>query len=131
MPFMDYRIVNYVNSLPYSSKIGNGYTKRIVRDAIDPYLPKGVTWRKTKVGFSTPIVDWMQNELSEWFLDIVNSKDFLESELIDNPLQLGQKITKIVKAENNDFNSAQKCWTQLSPFIWEKALLKKSIKAEI
>ena len=110
MPFMDYRIVNYVNSLPYSSKIGNGYTKRIVRDALDPYLPKEVTWRKTKVGFSSPIVDWMQNELSDWFLDTVNSKAFLESQLVEKPENLRKDITKIVKAEINDFSAAQQCW---------------------
>tara|TARA_Y100001935_G_C17309782_1_gene515000 strand:+ start:86 stop:1600 length:1515 start_codon:yes stop_codon:yes gene_type:complete len=127
MPFMDYRIVNYVNSLPYSSKIGNGYTKRIVRDALDPYLPKEVTWRKTKVGFSSPIVDWMQNELSDWFLDTVNSKAFLESQLVEKPENLRKDITKIVKAEINDFSAAQQCWTSLSPFIWEQALLKRKL----
>lgn len=127
MPFMDYRIVNFVNSLPYSSKIGKGYTKRIVRDALDPFLPKEVTWRKTKVGFSSPIVDWMQNELSSWFLDTVNSKDFLESELVENPGKLKREITEIVQKESSDFSKAQHCWTRLSPFIWEKAVLKKTL----
>lgn len=127
MPFMDYRIVNYVNSLPYSSKIGNGYTKRIVRDAINPYLPEEVTWRKTKVGFSSPIVNWMQNELSDWFLDTVNRKDFLESNLVEKPSQLGKIITKIVKGEINDFVTAQECWGKLSPFIWEQAVLKRTM----
>ena len=125
MPFMDYRIVNFVNSLPYSSKIGNGYTKRIIRDAIDPYLPKEVTWRKTKVGFSTPIVDWMQNELSDWFLDNVNSKAFLECNLIDDQKKLQQRITALVKRKNNQFTEAQSCWTALSPYLWEKSVLSR------
>ena len=30
MPFMDHRIVTFVNSLPYSSKFGNGYTKTLL-----------------------------------------------------------------------------------------------------
>ena len=46
MPFMDHRIVSFVNSLPYSSKLGNGYTKKLIRDALDPYMPKEITWRK-------------------------------------------------------------------------------------
>ncbi len=125
MPFMDYRLVNYVNSLPYTSKIGNGYTKRIIRDAIDPYLPKEVTWRKTKIGFSSPIVDWMQNELSEWFMDNVHAKSFVESNLVSNPLQLQKEITAIVKKETSDFSKAQKCWTAFSPYLWEKAVLNR------
>lgn len=123
MPFMDHRIVNFVNSLPYSSKIGGGYTKRIVRDALDPYMPKEVTWRKSKIGFSSPIVNWMQNDLSDWFLSTINDTDFLQSNLVSNPKDLQTKITKIVKGENNEFSDAQKCWSELSPYIWEKSVL--------
>jgi asparagine synthase (glutamine-hydrolysing) len=125
MPFMDHRIVSFLNSVPYSTKIGNGYTKRIVRDALDPFLPKEVTWRKSKVGFSSPIVDWMQNELSDWFMDTVNSNSFLESGLVSNPNQLKDRITAIVNKENHNFSEAQRCWTELSPYIWEKAILKR------
>ncbi|MCL6266235.1 asparagine synthase (glutamine-hydrolyzing) [Flagellimonas myxillae] len=127
MPFMDHRIVSFVNSLPYSSKIGNGYTKRIVRDALDPFLPKEVTWRKSKIGFSSPIVDWMQNELSEWFMDLVNSSSFLQSELVSDPEQLRNKITAIVNKENHNFTAAQKCWSDLSPYIWGKAVLNRNM----
>ncbi|WP_228237527.1 asparagine synthase (glutamine-hydrolyzing) [Allomuricauda sp. M10] len=125
MPFMDHRIVSFLNSVPYSTKIGNGYTKRIVRDALDPFLPKEVTWRKSKVGFSSPIVDWMQNELSDWFMDTVNSNSFLQSGLVTDPHQLKDRITAIVNKENHNFSEAQKCWTELSPYIWEKAILKR------
>ena len=127
MPFMDHRIVNFVNSLPYSSKIGNGYTKRIVRDALDPYLPKEVTWRKSKVGFSSPIVDWMQNDLKEWFMDTLNETSFAESNLVSNPKELRTKITQIIDGKNNSFNDAQKCWSEFSPYIWEKAVLKRKV----
>ncbi|NER11528.1 asparagine synthase (glutamine-hydrolysing) [Muriicola jejuensis] len=125
MPFMDHRIVSFVNSLPYSSKIGNGYTKRIVRDALDPYLPKEVTWRKTKVGFSSPIVDWMQNDLKEWFLDITHSGAFLRSDLVSDPKTLQKEIGNIVNRESHSFADAQKCWTDLSPYIWGEAVLKR------
>ena len=125
MPFMDYRIVNFMNSLPYSSKIGNGFTKRIVRDALNPYLPKEVTWRKTKVGFSTPIVNWMQNELSEWFMDITNSMEFKNSSLIDDPKNLRETITDIVNKKNSSNKTASDSWTKLSYHIWEKAVLNR------
>ncbi len=125
MPFMDHRIVNFVNSLPYSSKIGEGYTKRIVRDALDPYLPKEVTWRKSKVGFSSPIVNWMQNDLKEWFMDTLNEPSFLQSGLVANPIELKAKITQIVEGKINSFDQAQKCWSEFSPYIWGKSILKR------
>lgn len=125
MPFMDHRIVNFVNSLPYSSKIGGGYTKKLIRDAIDPFLPKEVTWRKSKIGFSSPIVDWMQNDLREWFLDTTHSTSFLESQLVDNPKALQTKILSIANKENNSFSLAQQSWRELSSYLWEEAVLKR------
>ncbi len=128
MPFMDHRIVSFINSLPYSSKFGQGYTKKIIRDAMDPYMPKEVTWRKSKIGFNTPIVNWMQGDLKKWFGDIIHSKDFLECQLVDNPKKLQSDILKIINKKNNQFSSAEKAWVQLNPYLWEKAVIKKDYK---
>ncbi len=122
MPFMDHRIVTYINSLPYSSKFSNGYTKRIIRDALDPYMPKEVTWRKEKIGFNSPIVDWMQKDLKDWFLDTVHEQNFIECSLIDNPKQLQERVLNIVNKKNSDFSEAERVWTELSTYIWEKSI---------
>ena len=130
MPFMDHRVVSYVNSLPHSSKFGNGYTKKMIRDAMDPYMPKEITWRKSKIGFNTPIIDWMQGDLREWFGDTVHDSAFISSELIDNPMQLKSDIMSIVNKKNSNYLEAQKCWTELSPYIWGKSTLNKNYKYE-
>ena len=124
MPFMDHRIVSFVTSLPYSSKFGNGYTKKLIRDAIDPYMPKEITWRKSKIGFNSPIVDWMQGDLKEWFLDTVHEKGFMESSLIDNPSDLQSQILSIVNKNTNSYVLAENSWKNLTPYIWEKAIKK-------
>jgi len=128
MPFMDHRIVSYVNSLPYGSKFGNGYTKKMIRDAMDPYMPKEITWRKSKIGFNTPIVDWMQGDLREWFSDTVHNQTFIESDLVDNQLQLKSEIMSIVDGKNSNYYEAQKCWTELSPYIWGESTLNKNYR---
>ena len=124
MPFMDHRIVSFVTSLPYSSKFGNGYTKKLIRDAMDPYMPKEITWRKSKIGFNSPIVDWMQGDLKEWFLDTVHEKGFMESSLIDNPSDLQSQILSIVNKNTNSYVLAENSWKNLTPYIWEKAIKK-------
>ncbi len=128
MPFMDHRLVSFVNSLPYTSKMGGGYTKKLIRDAIDPYLPKEVTWRKSKIGFTSPIVDWMQNDLNEWFSDTVHSKSFLESALVDNPEVLKSNIMNIASGKSNNFVTAQDSWRDLTPYIWGKSVLDRNHK---
>ena len=37
MPFMDHRLVTYTFSLPWTSKVGGTYTKRIMRDALKEF----------------------------------------------------------------------------------------------
>jgi asparagine synthase (glutamine-hydrolysing) len=128
MPFMDHRIVSYINSLPSSSKFGKGYTKKIIRDALDPYMPKEITWRKSKIGFNSPIVNWMQGDLKSWFMDIVHDKEFEQSDLINNPLKLKNEIVKIINKKDSSYSSAEKCWSELSPYLWGQAVLNKDYK---
>ena len=125
MPFMDHRLVTFVNSLPYSSKFGGGYTKKLLRDAMNPFMPKEITWRKSKIGFNSPIVDWMQGDLKEWFLDTVHDKAFLESSLVDNPKSIQSKTLEIANKKSNSFIEAERNWTKLNPYLWEKSIIRR------
>lgn len=53
LPFLDYRLVEYVAGLPVSYRVGDGWQKRILRDAMHE-LPDAVRWRRQKNGFSAP-----------------------------------------------------------------------------
>jgi asparagine synthase (glutamine-hydrolysing) len=85
MPFMDWRIVSYVFSLPLESKIGGGYTKRILRDAMMGLMPEVIRTRKRKIGINAPMIEWFSGELKEFILDEVNSSEFLQSEIWNGP----------------------------------------------
>jgi asparagine synthase (glutamine-hydrolysing) len=87
MPFMDHRLVQYVFSLPTSGKLGNGFTKRILRDAMAGLMPETIRLRKLKTGLNAPIYDWYNNKLSQVVLDEVNSSAFLNS-----PYWNGKKV---------------------------------------
>ena len=50
-PFLDYRIVELGLQLPPAYLFKNGWTKYILRKAMEPYLPKKILWRKDKMGF--------------------------------------------------------------------------------
>lgn len=79
MPFLDYRLVRYVFSLPMQSKLGGGFTKRILREAMKGILPEPIRTRKLKTGFNAPLQSWYRNELKTLLLDEVNSASFLSS----------------------------------------------------
>ena len=59
VPFLDYRLVEYVFSLPATLKIRNGWTKWILRQAMRGILPEEIRFRRDKLGFPTPERTWL------------------------------------------------------------------------
>jgi asparagine synthase (glutamine-hydrolysing) len=60
LPYMDYRLVEYCFGLPAGEKIGEGYTKRVLRSALAGIMIDKVRLRRSKNGFHTPIRDWIR-----------------------------------------------------------------------
>jgi asparagine synthase (glutamine-hydrolysing) len=76
MPFMDYRLVEYCFSLPTESKLGGGYTKRILRDAMKGIVPEEILTRTFKVGIAAPFQHWLNTYLKEWALEKMKTDKF-------------------------------------------------------
>jgi len=85
MPFLDYRLVEYSFSLPNASKVGGGFTKRILREAMKGVVPQRILKDKLKLGFHPPQIEWFNNSNSmrEWMMEIVADKTFTESTIFD------------------------------------------------
>jgi asparagine synthase (glutamine-hydrolysing) len=60
VPFTDHRLVEYVLDIPACYKIHDGWTKYILRKAVEDILPPEVVWRRDKIGFETPETKWLQ-----------------------------------------------------------------------
>ena len=74
MPFMDYRLVEFIFSLPLSAKIGEGYTKLILRKAMKNRIDESLRTRTYKVGIGSPVEYWFKNDLKSWMMDMTNEK---------------------------------------------------------
>jgi len=61
VPFLDHRLVEYVNSIPSIYKIHNGWSKWLLRLAMRDLLPEKILWRKDKKGFPTPVESWLRH----------------------------------------------------------------------
>jgi len=122
MPFMDHRIVTLAFSLPWTSKVRGGYSKAIVRDAMAPFMPHGVTYRKTKIGFNSPIIDWMKGPLKPFFLDTISSQSFKTSNFIDAQ-QVDRAVRYAIDNQDAKFSDGERAWMLLTPYLWERAVL--------
>jgi asparagine synthase (glutamine-hydrolysing) len=67
--------------LPDEYKISKGWTKNLLRNAVSPFLPKEVVWRKDKLGFNAPEEEWLA-KINDEFSDSVKNSEILK-ELID------------------------------------------------
>jgi asparagine synthase (glutamine-hydrolysing) len=78
LPFLDYRLVEYLFSLPSDQKITWGTTKVVLRNAMKDILPEEVRNRRDKMGFVTPEDIWFRTILRNPIGDIINSKSFAD-----------------------------------------------------
>ncbi|MDE6713236.1 MAG: asparagine synthase (glutamine-hydrolyzing) [Lachnospiraceae bacterium] len=121
MPFMDYRIVSFAYSIPWRSKLNGGYGKKIVRDMAAPFMDKAVMYRKGKIGFNSPMTEWLMGDMKEFILDMVHSKDFYECELL-NPLDVSIRVNEFYKNNKGTYSEGEAIWMLLVPFFWKKAM---------
>jgi len=61
------------------SKIGDGYSKKILRDSMKGIMPEIIRTRKLKIGLNAPLPEWFEKDLKEFILDSVNSSSFIQS----------------------------------------------------
>lgn len=64
-PFLDWRVAAFAFALPEDAKVGASWSKRILREAFAPMLPDAVAWRRDKLGFTAPMLDWIKGGLRE------------------------------------------------------------------
>lgn len=73
LPFMDYRLVEFNLNLSSEHKINGGWSKFILRKFLEDKLPFDVTWRKKKMGFEAPEMNWIKEHEPIMKQEILNS----------------------------------------------------------
>jgi len=107
LPFLSHELVEFIFSLPAKFKIRNGWTKWLLRTSMNEKLPGSITWRKDKVGFEPPQLQWMQDKkLQEMIQD---AKNKLVNEKILKPEVLNKKIIPKAAHEGDNYD-----WRYLS-----------------
>jgi asparagine synthase (glutamine-hydrolysing) len=76
MPFMDFRLVEFVCSVPPAYKIHAGWTKWLGRAAMAGTLPDEVVWRRDKMGWPVPEQEWFGGPLAPWLRQQIDGSRF-------------------------------------------------------
>jgi asparagine synthase (glutamine-hydrolysing) len=82
VPFIEHRLIEFVMKVPAVYKIHNGWSKHLLRNAMEGLLPKDIQWRKDKMGFVTPEETWIQN-LRPHFVSLIRQQECRSSRFAD------------------------------------------------
>lgn len=117
VPFLDYRIIEFVFGLPDDFIIREGRTKALLRDAMIDIVPIEILERRDKIGYETPDAHWLKTEgfqklLDDWFLrDEPLCKEYIDVK------KLRQQIKEHVFKNKNH---ARNLWKAIFLEAWFK-----------
>jgi asparagine synthase (glutamine-hydrolysing) len=82
VPFLDYRLVEFIESLPPQLKLHGLTGKYLHKKAMLKWLPREVVYRKKK-GFAHPIAHWLRTSMRPLVEDCLLSKDSFAASYFD------------------------------------------------
>jgi asparagine synthase (glutamine-hydrolysing) len=115
-PFLDYRIVDFIQQLPMRFKIRDGKGKWMLRELAYKYINKELLERP-KMGFGVPMAEWLRGELREWARCLINDFDSEYGDEMIN-MTLVKKMLNIHLNRIEDLSS--QLWSILAFISWLK-----------
>ena len=100
LPFLNHELVQFVFSVPSVQKMYNGFTKYLLRTAMDNVLPASIVWRKDKVGFEPPQKQWLQHPMVQDYI-YESRKRLIADNILDKKVALQKLDNKSAHEENN------------------------------
>jgi asparagine synthase (glutamine-hydrolysing) len=82
VPFLDYRLVEFIERLPGSLKLNKLTGKYLHKRALEKWLPKEVVWRKKK-GFANPVEHWFRTRMRPFVEECLLSSDSATAKYFD------------------------------------------------
>lgn len=115
VPLLDHRIVEFAWRLPPEMKIRNGTTKWLLRKQLEDRVPKRL-WDRPKVGFTVPLVSWLQGPLSDWAGDLLSRRKLLR----DGVFRAGRVHEMWKRFREGESHLANGLWAILMFQAWQE-----------
>lgn len=95
VPFLDYRLVEFIEQLPPAMKLRGLTGKYLHKKAVEKWLPREMVWRPKK-GFANPVEHWFRDRMRPFVEDCLLSPDsaaaiFFDQGYIERMLRLDRE----------------------------------------
>lgn len=121
IPFLDYRLVEFMYSVPLEQKFNNGTSKYVLRQAMKGILPDTIANRQDKMGFLTPEFKWFQTpEMKQFVMEILNSEEFKNNQFynVNNLKDLFNNLHTLPLKES--IRAGKLFWRVVNLQLWMK-----------
>ncbi len=122
LPYLDYRLVNKVFSLPLNYRIHRGWSKWILRRSMSDLLPSEICWRRNKLGFPTPEKAWLQQGAS-YIQTLLRDHDHTQTAAYIQPAVL-QQLSELPAAE---LAATPGLWRIVNLLMWHEIFFNRSL----
>ena len=127
VPLLDHPLVEFAATIPPQVKFAGGNLKHMLKHTFRDVIPADINARRDKMGFPTPLNEWLSGELKDFVGDVFSSprsrqRDFLNPDAVLASVSSGQGFSR-------------KAWGLLSLELWhqqfhdEAATLRKEAAA--
>ncbi|MEQ1585891.1 MAG: asparagine synthase (glutamine-hydrolyzing) [Cyclobacteriaceae bacterium] len=114
VPFLDYRVVNFIFSLPDDYKINHSIRKRILQDAFRDVLPPEL-YNRPKKGFEVPLLKWLRKELKSLIMDDLLAEKYIREQGIFEYSEIEKLKLQLMSSNPQDVHA--RIWA-LIVFQW-------------
>ncbi len=109
MPFMDWRLVCLTMSLPDGAKADDQWSKLVARRALAGGMPDGIRTATRKVGFNSPMPEWLNGPLAPWVERALAEPVPAFAELVDVPALLN-RVRELTARREWTWDAAGRLW---------------------
>ncbi|MGQ0764489.1 MAG: asparagine synthase (glutamine-hydrolyzing) [Gemmatimonadota bacterium] len=115
VPLLDHRVAELVAKMPPALRFKGGDSKRIFREAVQPFIPEAVFARRDKMGFPVPLNEWLRGPIRDFVHDIL---------LSDRARQRGvYRAGGIEQLLTREQSFGRQLWGLLSLELWFRAFI--------
>jgi asparagine synthase (glutamine-hydrolysing) len=126
VPFLDHPFVEFAARVPQEMKIRGGTAKYILKRAVEDLLPREIVHRK-KMGFPTPLRDWLRGPGAAPVLDRLRGQGGLIAEHLDQ-----REVSRLLERHSSGLEDCtDRIWRLLNLELWGDVFITGRIGREV
>jgi asparagine synthase (glutamine-hydrolysing) len=112
-PLLDHVFMEMAARLPLSAKVSRGAGKRLLKDAIRPWIP-GNLLDRPKRGFTMPVASWLRNELRHLPTTLL-----LDSRARERGIFERREVERLItNHQRGSADNSEKLWALIQLELW-------------